>query len=87
MLRSVKRRVTDQGLPDRPVQARTSATNCIGKIRLVQCAQWLSHITLLFRVGWQRRMVEISLSGVTGGDRVYGLWSGLRHRRHPERGR
>jgi hypothetical protein len=39
---------------------------------LVQCAPWLSHITLLDRVNGQRRMVEISKSGATGGGRVYG---------------
>ena len=33
-----------------------------------------------FRVGWQRRMEEISMSGATGGGRVYGSWFGLRHR-------
>jgi len=49
-----------------------------------QCAPWLSHITLLVRVDGQRRMVEISLSGATGGGRVYGPWHGLRHRHIPK---
>jgi hypothetical protein len=39
---------------------------------LVQCTRQLSHITLLDRVNGQRRMVEISKSGATGGGRVYG---------------
>ena len=49
-----------------------------------QCVPWLSHITLLVRVDGQRRMVEISLSGATGGGRVYGPWHGLRHRHYPK---
>ena len=44
-----------------------------------QRAQRGGFINLRRELGWQRRMVEISLSGVSGGDQVYGLWCELRH--------
>ena len=45
---------------------------------VAQGVWWLSPITLLVRVDWRRRMVAISMSGATGGGRVYGPWFGLR---------